>query len=98
MAISSSQQVEQTQQMAEETGWTLLLLITRPPQRRSASSEVIPNCIISWNSHSSDRSDDGVGCLAELNVIYLHLIFPKASDRKIDRKTFVLSVVCVIFM
>ena len=74
--------------MAEETGRILLLVIAHPPQHHSTSNEVIPNCIISWNSYSSDRSDDVVSCLAELNVIYLHLIFPKAIDRKIDRKTF----------
>lgn len=84
--------------MAEETGWILLLLITHPPQYHSALNKVIPNHIISWNSCSSDRSDDAVGCLAELNVIYLCLIFPQAIDRKIDRKTFILSVVCIIFM
>lgn len=86
-----------TRWRAEETGWILLLLVTHPPQYHSASNDVIPNCIISWSSYSSDRSDDAVSCLAEPNVIYLHLIFPKAIDRKIARKPFILSVVCIVF-
>lgn len=53
-------------------------------QYHNTLNKATPNHIISWNSYSSARNDS-VSCLAELNVIYLHLIFPKDNDRKIEK-------------
>lgn len=69
--------------MEEETGWILLFLITHS-QYHNTLHNVIPNDTVSWNSPSSANSDHKISRLAELNVIYQHLILTKDTYRKIE--------------